>query len=131
MITRENFKEVFLNLVEIGKKEIDRTLPIVIKKYNNDYVATRLWGVLAEEFDKEWLKEEEDMYKFIDDNDFDSIKSSKFINDIKENYNLCENYFNCDIKDYFYEILQEYFKSKVRVEGWNGRIKIGSSWGRL
>lgn len=119
MITKDNFKEEFLNLIEYGKKEIDRTIPIMIKKYSNDYVVTRWWRCLFLEIEEEYIKREKELFEF--SKTFNSYNESKFISNIKEEYGYCVDFYGCDIEKYYIEILEEYYKSKgLRIQGWDG-----------
>ena len=122
MLTRENLKEEFIDLIEKGKKQIDVTTERAINEYSQNYVAHYGVPALKEFFDPNWIKRENELIKFIKEN-FWVEEEQEFINEIKEEYGFCEDFFNSDIPEYFEAILDEHFKEKkIEDTGWDGRI---------
>lgn len=122
MLTRKNFKEEFIDLIEEGKKQIDDTIQKAINEHSQNYVAHYGVPALKEFFDPKWIERENEMIKFVKEN-FWVEDEQKFINEIKNEYGFCEDFFNSDIPEYFDEILSEHFAAKkIEDTGWDGRI---------
>lgn len=122
MLTRKNFKEEFIDLIEEGKKQIDDTIQKAINEHSQNYVAHYGMPALKEFFDPKWIERENEMIKFVKEN-FWVEDEQKFINEIKNEYGFCEDFFNSDIPEYFDEILSEHFAAKkIEDTGWDGRI---------
>ena len=122
MLSRENFKEEFVNLIEKGKIQVDKALDKANKEYNDNYIAHHGINALKKFFDIEWKKRVDELFSFVEDN-FRISKEQEFINEIKEEYGFCKDFFNADIKKYFENIIEEHFKGKeIKETGWDGRI---------
>lgn len=122
MLTRKNFKDEFIDLIEEGKKQIEDTIQKVINEHSQNYVAHYGVPALKEFFDPKWIERESELFKFTRGN-FDIFEEQKFINEIKEEYGFCEDFFNSDIPEYFEAILDEHFAAKkIEDTGWDGRI---------
>lgn len=116
-----NIEEEFIELIELGKKEIQRTLPIIKEKYSNDYVATKQWYCLKEIFSKEWLDRLNLLNSFSEDIKFSELY--EVLDKIKEKgkYELPIEVF--DIEKYFNKILEDFYNTvKPTISGYNGRI---------
>ena len=124
MITRENFKEEFINLVEEGKIEVDKALDKAKKELDINYIAHHGIYSLDEFLNAEWKKRVDDLFSFVEDNfKSNSLGEQKFIDQVKKEYGYCEEFFDADIKKYFEHILKEHFKGKkIKKTGWDGRI---------
>ena len=122
MLTRKNFKQEFIDLINEGKEQIDVTIEKTIEQYSQNYLAHYGVPALKEFFDPKWIESENEMIKFVKEN-FWVEDEQKFINEIKNEYGFCEDFFNSDVPEYFDEILDEHFKSKkIEDTGWEGRI---------
>jgi len=122
MLTRKNFKQEFIDLINEGKEQIDVTIEKTIEQYSQNYLAHYGVPALKEFFDPKWIERENEMIKFVKEN-FWVEDEQKFINEIKNEYGFCEDFFNSDVPEYFDEILDEHFKSKkIEDTGWDGRI---------
>ena len=122
MLTRKNFKQEFIDLINEGKEQIDVTIEKTIEQYSQNYLAHYGVPALKEFFDPKWIERENEMIKFVKEN-FWVEDEQKFINEIKNEYGFCEDFFNSDVSEYFDEILDEHFKSKkIEDTGWDGRI---------
>ena len=123
MITRENFKERFVNLVEEGKIEVDKALDKAKKELDINYIAHHGIYSLDKFINPEWKKRVEDLFSLVEDNFMSSLGEQKFIDQVKKEYGYCEDFFDADIKKYFNEIIKEHFKEKkIKKTGWDGRI---------
>lgn len=122
MLTRKNFKEEFIDLIEKGKNQIDDTIQKAINEHSQNYVAHYGVPALKEFFDPKWIERENEMIKFVKEN-FWVEDEQEFINEVKEEYGFCEDFFNSDVPEYFDAILDEHFASKkIEDTGWDGRI---------
>ncbi len=122
MLTRKNFKEEFIDLVEKGKSQIDDTVEKAIKEYSENYVAHYGVPALKEFFDPLWIEREKEMIKFVKEN-FWVEDEQEFIDEIKSEYGLCEDFYNSDVPEYLDEILDKHFEGKkIEDTGWDGRI---------
>ena len=122
MLTRKNFKQEFIDLINEGKEQIDVTIEKTIEQYSQNYLAHYGVPALKDFFDPKWIERENEMIKFVKEN-FWVEDEQKFINEIKNEYGFCEDFFNSDVPEYFDEILDEHFKSKkIEDTGWDGRI---------
>ena len=122
MLTRKNFKQEFIDLINEGKEQIDVTIEKTIEQYSQNYLAHYGVPALKEFFDPKWIERENEMIKFVKEN-FWVEDEQEFINEVKEEYGFCEDFFNSDVPEYFDEILDEHFKSKkIEDTGWDGRI---------
>ena len=122
MLSRENFKEEFINLVEEGKIQVDEALDKANKELNSNYIAHHGVYALKKFLNTEWNKRVDDLFSFVEEN-FKLSEEQGFINEIKEEYGFCEDFFDADIKKYFNAIIEEHFKEKkIKETGWNGRI---------
>ena len=122
MLTRKNLKQEFIDLINEGKEQIDVTIEKTIEQYSQNYLAHYGVPALKEFFDPKWIERENEMIKFVKEN-FWVEDEQKFINEIKNEYGFCEDFFNSDVPEYFDEILDEHFKSKkIEDTGWDGRI---------
>ena len=122
MLTRKNLKQEFIDLINEGKEQIDVTIEKTIEQYSQNYLAHYGVPALKEFFDPKWIERENEMIKFVKEN-FWVEDEQKFINEIKDEYGFCEDFFNSDVPEYFDEILDEHFKSKkIEDTGWDGRI---------
>lgn len=122
MLTKKNFKEEFIDLVEKGKSQIDDTVEKAINEYSENYVAHYGVPALKEFFDPLWIEREKEMIKFVKEN-FWVEDEQKFIDEIKSEYGLCEDFYNSDVPEYLDEILDKHFEGKkIEDTGWDGRI---------
>ena len=122
MLTRENFKDEFIDLIEEGKKQIEDTIQKAINEHSQNYVAHYGVPALKELFDPKWIERESEIIKFVKEN-FWVEDEQEFINEVKEEYGFCEDFFNSDVPEYFDAILDEHFASKkIEDTGWDGRI---------
>lgn len=122
MLTRENFKDEFIDLIEEGKKQIEDTIQKAINEHSQNYVAHYGVPALKEFFDPKWIERESELIKFVKEN-FWVEDEQEFINEVKEEYGFCEDFFNSDVPEYFDAILDEHFASKkIEDTGWDGRI---------
>lgn len=122
MLTRKNFKEEFIDLIEKGKNQIDDTIQKAINEHSQNYVAHYGVPALKEFFDPKWIEREKELIKFVKEN-FWVEDEQEFINEIKSEYGLCEDFFNSDVPEYLDEILDKHFAGKkIEETGWNGRI---------
>jgi hypothetical protein len=122
MLTRKNFKEEFIDLIEKGKNQIDYTIQKAINEHSQNYVAHYGVPALKEFFDPKWIERENELIKFVKEN-FWVEDEQEFINEVKEEYGFCEDFFNSDVPEYFDAILDEHFASKkIEDTGWDGRI---------
>lgn len=122
MLTRKNFKQEFIDLINEGKEQIDVTIEKTIEQYSQNYLAHYGVPALKEFFDPKWIERENEMIKFVKEN-FWVEDEQEFINEVKEEYGFCEDFFNSDVPEYFDAILDEHFASKkIEDTGWDGRI---------
>lgn len=122
MLTRKNFKQEFIDLINEGKEQIDVTIEKTIEQYSQNYLAHYGVPALKEFFDPKWIERENEMIKFVKEN-FWVEDEQKFINEIKNEYGFCEDFFNSDVPEYFEAILDEHFADKkIEDTGWDGRI---------
>lgn len=122
MLTKKIFKEEFIDLIEKGKKQIDDTIQKAINEYSENYVAHYGVPALKEFFDPLWIEREKEMIKFVKEN-FWVEDEQKFIDEIKSEYGLCEDFYNSDVPEYLDEILDKHFEGKkIEDTGWDGRI---------
>lgn len=124
MITRENFKKEFVNLVEEGKIEVDKALDKAKKELDINYIAHHGIYSLDKFLNAEWKKRVDELFSFIEDKfKLNSLGEQKFIDQVKKEYGYCEDFFDADIKKYFENIIKEHFKEKkIKKTGWDGRI---------
>ena len=120
-IINGNIEDEFIELIELGKEEIKRALPIIKEKYGNDYVATKQYFCLKEEFSEEWKRRVELLYFFSNVTEFTT--ECEMIDRIKIKGNYIVQLDIIDIPRYFNKILNDFYDTvKPKVMGYNKRI---------
>ena len=119
MLTRKNLKKEFIDLIEEGKKQIDDTTEKAILVHSQNYVAHYGVPALKEFFDPDWIERENELIKFIKEN-FWVEDEQQFIDEVKNEYGFCEDFFNADVPEYLEAILDQHFKEKK-----NRRYRMG------
>ena len=104
MLTRKNFKDEFIDLIEEGKKQIDDTIQKAMNEYSENYVAHYGVPALREFFDPKWIEREKEMIRFVKEN-FWVEDEQQFIDEVKEEYGLIQTFQNILMK-FWINILQ-------------------------